>query len=83
MMEIGFKLSTLYKFAEYPGPDGARGAASGCAFVLLRQETKNTVPMIKSIIPVVVKLTQTAGFLKTLLESFSGWARSGTTIGDV
>lgn len=28
-IEIGFKLSTLYKFDEYPGPEGAKGDASG------------------------------------------------------
>lgn len=28
-IEIGLRLSTLYKFDEYPGPDGASGEASG------------------------------------------------------
>lgn len=28
MIVIGSKLSTLYRFDEYPGPDGANGAAS-------------------------------------------------------
>lgn len=82
IIEIGFRLSTLYKFEEYPGPDGESGDASGWAFVFVRHDTKNTMTMTKSIIAVDAKLTQTAGFLST--DPWMGSGRGGgTTIGEV
>jgi hypothetical protein len=63
IMDIGFKLSTLYKFEEYPGPDGASGEVSCNGFDLSRHDTKKTIAMMMSMIPVDAKLIQTAEFL--------------------
>lgn len=82
MIEMGFKLSTLYKFEEYPGPDGARGDSSGCDFVLTRQDTKKTTAMMINMIPVDAKLTHTAGFFRIELLVASGFL-GGTTMGEV
>jgi hypothetical protein len=82
-MDIGLRLSTLYRFEEYPGPDGANGDVSCNGFDLSRQEMKKTTAMIISIIPVDAKLIHIAEFLNKIFPVFFNSLFGDTTTGDV